>query len=537
MESLSDIYYSLKTKQIIMIGQGRIALDVQYMFRFPVQKNISIISEDLSKFEENTLFLICIYEEREIIAQLEKVGYKRYENYLTIEDIAKLLDFPFDFFEQKNKILCAAGKNADQICQEFLDYYRVEFDAIDLGDDKVIEKFGNQEKNVYIINNRANNIERYLRSGKYQYNRNLFVISPMGKCVSNFFLEMEKTKPLKMSLCRHPFEFIEIVPSRDRRGISAAVDLCCPMFIKERIGYLREASFQDIWEGRMAQLQRLSVINRSYYFCNRQNCRYLKEEFEKAKELMVDSIISLNDYDIVTPKAPKHVVVDIDQSCNLKCKYCRENIHINSEADKKSLKSVTDKIKNQIIPYCEELMLAGNGEVFASPYYQDILFAEGRKNKQRLQLTTNALLIDREKMLRLLNIYSDIEIWVSIDAACKESYERIRKNGKWEDLLNSLSILKRFREEGMISFLRFNFIVTAKSYLEMPEFIRFAKQYKADSILFQRLEHTSVLSDKEFDELSIFKKDGTLKECYKEFLMNPIFNDPIINKQNNVLIV
>ncbi len=559
MKLLFEIYNILKSKKIVMIGTGRRALDIQFMFHFNIDKYISLEEEENAQSlisnneiikahlhniteclsEDNTVFLICSYFDKIIAKSLESACYKRFVDYLLTEDIVKLLDFPQKLFENHTNILCVAGQNAEKAYCDFLDYYHTELDVVDYGEKKLnlCGKESSETSIIYIINNRAQNMERYLKSeGGYQYNKNLFVISPIGKRPSDFFMQMQEQKPLDMRICRHPFEFIEIVPSGDGRGISAAVDLCCPMFISECVGYLRDASFDEIWKGRMAQLQRLSVINRTFYFCNRQNCRYMKKEFKAAKEKEIDSIVSEKDYYLPIPSNPKHVAVDIDQTCNLRCKYCREEIHRISDSDKKILESVSYKIKNEIVPYCDELMLAGNGEVFASKYYLSILFYENKEGeRKKLQLTTNALLLNGEMIRKMSGIYDDIELWISIDAASKETYESVRRNGKWEVLLEKLALIKKYREENVISFIRFNFIVTSKSYLEMLDFIEFAKKFKADSVLFQRLEKTNAISDEEFDKLSIFSRGGEVKEDYKEFLQNPVFNDPIINRENNVL--
>ena len=62
-----------------------------------------------------------------------------------------------------------------------------------------------------------------------------------------------------------------------------------------------------------------------------------------------------------------------------------------------------------------------------------------------------------------------------------------------------------------------------------------AKRYKADSVLFQRLEHTTTMNDDEYYALSLFDKDGNMKEQYCAFFDDKIFEDSVINQQNNLL--
>ena len=251
----------------------------------------------------------------------------------------------------------------------------------------------------------------------------------------------------------------------------------------------------------------------------------------------MDTIVNEDDYEIPCPKRPFHVAVDVDQTCNLRCKYCRDEIHINKE-DNESLGIVTAKILEDVVPYCGELMLAGNGEVFASKYYQKILYAPNIKmggQRLKLQLTTNAILLDESKLQKLTEIYSHIELWISIDAASRAKYEEVRRGGCWETLLENLATVKKYRQEKRVHYLRFNFIVTSKSCYEMHNFVEMAKQFAADSVLFQKLEHTNVLSDEEYDTLSIFDSEGNIKDAYHYILEDPILDDPIVNRQNNVL--
>ncbi|MBR3622085.1 MAG: hypothetical protein IKN43_01910, partial [Selenomonadaceae bacterium] len=139
-----------------------------------------------------------------------------------------------------------------------------------------------------------------------------------------------------------------------------------------------------------------------------------------------------------------------------------------------------------------------------------------------------------KKILELIERYSHIELWISIDAAKKETYEEVRRGGTWETLLKNLEIVKKYRREKKLHFVRFNFIVTAKSYAEMKDFVNMAKHFAADSVLFQRVEHVGVMSDEEYELISIFDSNGNIKKDYVHILDEPILLDPIVNKHNNI---
>lgn len=546
MASLYEIQDLVSSSCLVSLGAGRIALNLQYALNLQfkyfipvrgeqnVQSGVSSVNlKDISDLasnndSENLIFILCSYKKEEALKLLVLD-----QEILLAEDVVKLMDFPAGFFARRDiAIVTSANESGKSAAEEFKKYYYgTNFDVLDA--DSLAKQEG-ELRSVIVVHDRAVNMERLLACG-YEYNKNMAVSYPKGKRPSEYFMSMLDCKPKDMPICRHPFEFIEIIPSRDSRGVSAAVCLCCPMFIREHAGYLRDAVFDDIWQGSMARLQRLSMIDRSYYFCDEKHCRYMQSEFTAAREFPLDEVMKTEDYGTLCPERPLHVAIDIDQTCNLRCRYCRKEIHRNSGVDCQSLEIVTEKICQDLLPACNELMLAGNGEVFASKFYKDILYNRNAKGIRRLQLTTNALLMRREELERLLDLYEKIELWISIDAATKGTYEKVRKGGSWETLLDNLLAVKEYRTAGKVDYLRWNFIVTMESYLEMTAFIEMAKEYAVDSVLFQRMEHTGVLSDAEFAALSVFDEDGKLKELVMKYFDNEIFKDSIVNRQNNVL--
>lgn len=73
---------------------------------------------------------------------------------------------------------------------------------------------------------------------------------------------------------------------------------------------------------------------------------------------------------------------------------------------------------------------------------------------------------------------------ISIDAAAKETYEKIRIGGRWEDLLESLALVKENKDR--FSSVTINMTVMRYNYREIPAFIDFAESF-GFNVSFQRV--------------------------------------------------
>ena len=91
----------------------------------------------------------------------------------------------------------------------------------------------------------------------------------------------------------------------------------------------------------------------------------------------------------------------------------------------------------------------------------------------RFDIITNALLLpkfwDKVKHQRFGSLL------VSIDAATRETYEKIRVGGRWEALLRSLSLIKENRHR--FHPVSINMTVMRSNYREIPKFIDLADSF------------------------------------------------------------
>src|SRR6185295_18867756 len=92
---------------------------------------------------------------------------------------------------------------------------------------------------------------------------------------------------------------------------------------------------------------------------------------------------------------------------------------------------------------------------FASHHFRHLItkLDAPRFSKLRLRLQTNGLLLDEEAWTDLRLDGRVDSIWISIDAAHADTYERLRRGGSFERLLRNLDFVSRLRRERRFRFL------------------------------------------------------------------------------------
>jgi MoaA/NifB/PqqE/SkfB family radical SAM enzyme len=138
-----------------------------------------------------------------------------------------------------------------------------------------------------------------------------------------------------------------------------------------------------------------------------------------------------------------------------------------------------------LFPYLEHVEWQG-GEVFLLDYFKDLFEKTAGFRNIRQCITTNGLFIDEEwaKMLS----FSRTILRISVDAVTKGTYEAIRRNAKYEDLLKSLYYIKEQKHRGNEGFrLSLSAVAMKSNYRELDKFPEFCLQYGITSLGFSVL--------------------------------------------------
>lgn len=311
---------------------------------------------------------------------------------------------------------------------------------------------------------------------------------------------------LKRYKCMYPFERIEILP----RG---EVYTCCSGYIKHNyyIGNIYEQSFDEIWNSERALKLRYSVSNGNFEYCM-ENCTWLhRENIEgEADTDITNPIVDRTGEDYVdnwkkcrVDCSPRYIALSCDETCNLTCPTCRNVTKALKKEEAERLYERLERVVRPMLRDCEELDALGSGDIFASyalsKFYKTLTADEFPKLK--LKIVTNLQLLTLEKWNEMNNLWSiPIKLFVSVDAAEKETYEKNRRRGSWEVLCSNLSFIRewRKREDNKIEFLCLNYVVQKNNLKQIEDFVKFGEEYGADVVEFQKMGNWGTFSDEEF---------------------------------------
>ena len=313
--------------------------------------------------------------------------------------------------------------------------------------------------------------------------------------------------------CLYPFMRVEILP----RG---EVYTCCSAYLKHNyyIGNIYEEDFSQIWNSFRARNLRKSVMEGNFEYCMKL-CKFLHEAHsnngnvskfnpiiprEKLLQKYTDSFE--NQYQMSS--APTSITLTCDESCNLACPTCRSQRKVMSKEESDQLLERLEKSVKPMLQDCEELSLLTSGEVFASRAISAFLktITHDRYPKLEVRIVTNLQLLDAGKWEEFSNLKRiPMRLMVSVDGACRETYEKNRRGAKWERLIENLELIKQMRTEKKcrINYLFLNFVVQQNNYHEMDQFIEFAKGIGADYVNFQKLTNWGTFREEEYKQYDV----------------------------------
>lgn len=273
---------------------------------------------------------------------------------------------------------------------------------------------------------------------------------------------MSKTD-LNKYACKWPFMYTEVYDG-DRQYS------CCPNLMG--INIAEEGDFTKDWFGPKAVAARQAVLDGSFRFCNKEQCSHLHNVLEKDEPS--GPVVTKEEFYKEEYGTPKWINFSFDFSCNLSCPSCRASI-IN--ASPKKILEIDDRMAKLEYGYskeAEELHITSTGDPFYSKTYRDYLInfdSSKYPNLQKIHLHTNGTLWNKEMWNKMAGIHKYVKsAHISIDAASKEVYEVVRRNGKWEMLQNNLKYLS----EEVVSNFEFvicSMVVQKDNYKEMEDFV------------------------------------------------------------------
>lgn len=299
---------------------------------------------------------------------------------------------------------------------------------------------------------------------------------------------------------------------------------CCSTFMRS-IGDSSQNGITAVWRAVKHKIVCLSVQNHTYTFCEKRLCPLLFGKETKGNTVSEDKQLKeMRDF-------PEVSAIGFDYTCNLKCETCRSSMRVACGEEKNRMLNMAKLVEKEILPKSRFFVMAGDGEVFASEAYKHIYKSENMNNVEFIRILSNGTLFNEKNWEEFKkNKTGKVMLTASVDAATKETYEKIRINGNFDILKKNMEFAGRLRREGELAYFRMNYVVQRRNYAEMPDFVKWGLEIGADEVFFTKMLNWGTFTKEEFREVSMFEDDGvTPKPEMKEILNDPIMKEEIVD--------
>lgn len=313
---------------------------------------------------------------------------------------------------------------------------------------------------------------------------------------------------------------------------------CCPAWAPYAIGNIVDAPSADaVWNSKQAIEIRRSIHDGDFKYCSRTLCSYIAARTLPSKAEIADPVLRryIDEHTVALEESPSMVEMNHDQTCNLACPSCRTEVVTAGPEEQRVYLDAADRV---LLPLLRKMKgmtyISGGGEAFGSTHYRKILASLNREEFPGLYvfLITNAQLLNARRWAEFPRLPEMIgNLSISIDAARGETYERLRRPGRWKVLMENLEWIAQTRAAGTIRRLQINFVVQAENFRELPEFIALGDRLGVDSFWLQRLTNYGALTEPAFEKADVTSPVHPEHGELLAILRQPFMNDSRIDME------
>ncbi|MBN1799521.1 MAG: radical SAM protein [Spirochaetales bacterium] len=359
-------------------------------------------------------------------------------------------------------------------------------------------------------------------------------------------------KNMNGKYCLQPFTNIDIHSNHGAR-------CCSESWMPSWVGDFSEQTLKQIWNAQPIRDIRQSVLDGSYSFCDWHQCPfycndsyylYTEDDLLHPERLSPVHAYRLSKYApwiryILERKTevdimPANYNLAYDETCNLACPSCRNQRVMYTKGPEYTLRlSIHNKLLKEVkengFENIGRFNVTGSGEPFVSKIFSDFLYNFDGKRFPRLDINiqSNGVLFTPQAWEKMKKIHSNInEVIVSLDAACAETYDKIRVNGSFKKLLSNIEFLAALRKQGKIRRFMLAYVVQEKNFREMTEAIRIGKHFGVDLFIFNLLNDWKSWQPTEYETNAVWKVFHPEFKEFLEILRDPLFSDPIVDLGN-----
>ena len=289
------------------------------------------------------------------------------------------------------------------------------------------------------------------------------------------------------------------------------------------LGKYPENSIKEIWFGKKAsQLRKAIEANNLNYGCAVCKRHILAKNFDANKAKQYDEFRSnKNSY-------PSVLELELNNTCNLECKMCSGEFSSSIRKNRENLPVLQDPYDlafvdqlEEFLPHLQEVKFYG-GEPFLIDIYYTIWERIIKRNpKIRISVQTNGTILNNR--VKEIMSASNFHMNVSIDSLQKERFQSIRKNAKYETVMENLDYFIDYCKEKN-TFIGLSTCLMNNNWDELPNFINFCNE-RSISIYFHFVHYPH---DCSLASLS----SAELESIYKELSEASFNSDNRISHKN-----
>lgn len=317
---------------------------------------------------------------------------------------------------------------------------------------------------------------------------------------SNIVLFEEKN--FKDLVCLSPFVSVEI-------DVNGAVRLCgCQAWMPTTIGNLFQQSLSELMSSPLARAIRTSIADGTYRYCDESRCGIIASQGLNHRQL-VPPEVSWQLQDNSRWIVPHEIFLAGDLTCNLSCPSCRISVINMADEEIEKQTQLGEILKHNLLPQPTERLikihLSTSGELFASARLLSFVnnLSPVDFPNLKLHIQTNGLLMPA-RWHRLGAMSNSVDkITITVDAAQADTYERLRRGGRWVDIIKALEWASDHCVDNNID-LHLRMVVQQENWSQMLEFYNMAMLYKATMVEYSRISNWGTFTNDQFLNVDVF---------------------------------
>lgn len=317
-----------------------------------------------------------------------------------------------------------------------------------------------------------------------------------------------------MKFCKKAFENLYL-------AMDGKCTLCSWMNVN--VGDLTTESIENIFYGENARKIRRELLAGDFSHCNHTACHFL--ENDTLPDLNEDEIGEIMDNISI-----KSMELAYDWICNHSCPCCRNEMFVPNEEEKNRYEKINKEILPILNESCDEIVLSGAGDMFASKYSMDLAQKLKPKNKNcRIKIQTNGALFNEsnwKKIEHLKDYYTTVIV-------TPNSYNRINHqylsggHNSYDSVIENLYFIKSLREKNYIKEYKISIVVQERNFCELPEFVeRSINDFGCDKVVIKPLYKWFFITEENYWYKDILNPLHPYHKQYMELLNSPILDNP-----------